>query len=126
MGRALEMPFREVKDVPGADRRPKPRPIKRDAAAGSGIFGPLADREISYKPPQPLLLGRAVAGEALNMELKFFVTAQGEVKEVIPVVSSGSAEADLLGIRYLKRWKFAPAARRGEEWGRIKIVLSRE
>ena len=63
------------------------------------------------------------------MEFKFLVSAQGDIKEIVPLVSSGNAEVDLLGIRYLKSWKFTPlgsADDRSEEWAKARIVLSKE
>ena len=124
MNKVLAMPLAEAKSVPNIIRDSKKPIAKPSIVKESDISGPASAREIFYKPLKPVVPERISGSMPFNMELKFFVTAQGEVKEVIPVVSSGNAEIDLLGIRYLKGWKFMPAAE--EEWGRIKIVLSKE
>ncbi len=131
MNAALSMPFREVKDLPVAVRNIKKVSRGESRAKDTGISGPLAAREVFYRPAKPIVPGWINSNTPFSLELKFFVTAQGDVKEVIPVVSSGNAEIDLLGIRYLKEWKFVPIAERGslsekDEWGRAKIVFSKE
>lgn len=128
MNRAFGLPFREVKDIPNITKNLKKAPVTQGAVRDNDISGPIADRDVFYKPPKPPLPEWINGSMPFNLELKFFVTAQGDVKEVIPVVSSGNAEIDLLGIRYLKGWKFTPAAlgANEEEWGRIKIVLTKE
>lgn len=131
MNRALGLSFREVKDVPNIIKDSKKAPAGPSAAGDSGISGPIAGRKVFYKPPKPTVPEWIASGTLFNLELKFFVSAQGEVKEVIPVVSSGNAEIDLLGIRYLKGWKFTPTAGADsgsakDAWGRIKIVLGKE
>lgn len=136
MNAALSMPFREAKDLPrpAAARSAKKMPPEPagSGAKGMGISGPLADREVFYKPAKPTVPEWVSSSASYSMELKFFVTAQGDVKEVIPVVSSGNAEIDLLGIRYLKEWRFTPIAEGNsssggeDEWGRIKMVFSKE
>jgi len=128
MNAALSMPFREIKDLPAAARNV--RKVSRGesrAKEDTGISGPLAAREVFYRPVKPVVPGWISSNTSFNLELKFFVTAQGDVKEVIPVVSSGNAEIDLLGIRYLKEWKFTPLTGQGrDEWGMAKIVFSKE
>lgn len=128
MSTALRMPFREVKDIPNIVKDLNKPPARPSTAKENNISGPVSGREIFYRPPKPTLPERIGGNMPFSLELKFFVTAQGDVKEVIPVVSSGNAEIDLLGIRYLKGWKFAVANTIAgkEEWGRIKVVLSGE
>lgn len=156
MNRAFSMPFREAKDIPAAARNVKKVSRGKGMAAkkDTGISGPLAAREVFYRPVKPVVPGWISSNTPFNLELKFFVTAQGDVKEVIPVVSSGNAEIDILGIRYLKEWKFTPlqmedthmkqlpkgglsltgfmplakrvSFSKGDEWGRIKMVFSKE
>lgn len=142
MGRAFGMPFREVKDIPAATRNVKKVSRGERETKDTGISGPLAAREVFYRPAKPAAPGWISGDVPFNLELKFFVTAQGDVKEVIPVVSSGNAEIDLLGIRYLKEWKFTPlqiepppkggvsvtgfTSNEKDEWGRVKIVFGKE
>ncbi len=127
MNTALSMPFREVKDLPAAARNVKKVSRGERGTKDIGISGPLAAREVFYRPAKPAVPGWISSDIPFNLELKFFVTAQGDVKEVIPVVSSGNAEIDLLGIRYLKEWKFTSLTGQGrDEWGRAKIVFSKE
>jgi hypothetical protein len=101
---------------------------KPGTASDSEIMGPASEREIFYKPPKPRFPEQVSGSRPFHMELKFFVSAQGDIEEVIPVVSSGNAEVDLLGIRYLKGWKFTPLAGQASkrEWGSVKIILSKE
>ncbi|MDP3789627.1 MAG: hypothetical protein Q8R48_04415 [Candidatus Omnitrophota bacterium] len=127
MNAALSMPFREVKGLPSAVRNVKKVSRDESRIKDTGISGPLAAREVFYRPAKPVVPGWISSNAPFNLELKFFVTAQGDVKEVIPLVSSGNAEVDLLGIRYLKEWKFTPTVTGGgEDWGRVKIIFSKE
>ena len=123
--RALNTQFLEVKSVPSPTKK---APNKSSAYRDSDISGPLAERKVFYRPLKPAVPVRINGSAPFNMEFRFFVSAQGEVGEVVPVISSGNVEVDLLGIRYLKGWKFTPvAANKAEgEWGRIKIILTKE
>ena len=91
------------------------------------VSGNILERELIYRPEKPKLPSW-IEGNAFNLELEFFISAQGEVREVIPVAASGSTEVDLIGIRYLKAWRFAPLskAKGGEEKGRIKFIFEKE
>ncbi len=128
MGKAVGVYFQETKEVPALARSLN-RP-KRPAAIKEGeISWPAASREVFYKPDKPNVPESVSSNMPFNMEFNFLVSAQGDVKEVVPVISSGNAEVDLLGIRYLKSWKFGSLrseAVQKEEWGRAKIVLSKE
>jgi hypothetical protein len=127
-GRILNTPFPEAKSVPDSGRKAV---AKSGNSRDDDIFGALAGREIFYKPPKPAAPEWAAGRAPFNLEFKFLVSAQGEVREVVPVVSSGIAEIDLLGIRYLKGWKFTPlVAVAGSlappgEWGNVKIILAK-
>lgn len=120
---ALGIIFRKDKELPnivkGIGRR------DTHFRGSSGISGAIAEREIIYKPNKPKLPSWITASVPYMVELDFRVSSQGEVKEVVPAVSSGNPEVDLLGIRYLKGWKFAPLTRDrdDEERGRIKLVF---
>lgn len=100
------------------------------------IEGPARFREIIYKPALPDRLrwdeGLGVnlnrLGNSFKMELKFWVTAEGNVEMVERVSSSGHPTIDLVGMRYLKGWRFAPLTAAKEEdderWGVIKLDLN--
>lgn len=105
-------------------KRPKDTQLK----GPSEISGVAAKREVIYKPIKPQVSSRIKPSAPFILELGFSVSAQGEVNEVVPVVSSGDPEVDLLGIRYLKNWKFAPLRENSQESqeGRIKLVFGAE
>ena len=123
ISKALNTLFRKDKEVPSiakADVQKKIYP-----KTGDRIEGAVAEREVIYKPKRPEVPWWITTNEPFNLELEFFVSGQGEVKEVIPVISSGNADVDLLGIRYLKGWRFAPLAKGQDaaEKGRISFSL---
>ena len=127
MGDLIGASFRMTKDVPAFTKRLK-RPGRTAAQKEGGISGAAASREVFYKPEKPRVPRSVLGGAPFNVELKFSVSAQGDVREIIPIVSSGNADVDLLGIRYLKSWKFTPLAggAQDEQWGVARIVLSKE
>lgn len=92
------------------------------------ISSPIVKREVIYKPKKPRLPSWIAASPPFKLELEFSVSAQGEVKEVVPIVSSGDPEVDLLGIRYLKCWRFTPLAQGldGGEKDRIRFIFGEE
>ena len=118
--------FRREKEIPGIVTS---RTAEEPFFKGSGeISGTVADREIMYKPARPELPTWTDVKPPFTLELEFVVSAQGEVKEVVPFISSGNPEIDLMGIRYLKSWRFAPLTKHlnREEEGRIKFIFDRE
>jgi len=124
MRSALAMSIRTAKETPGVIRKRGRRyaPVK---PSGS-ISGSLAGREVIFRPKQPELPSWIDASSPYVLEFELSVSAQGEVSEVVPVVSSGNPEVDLLGIRYMKGWKFVPLAHgtgAGQN-GRIKLVFA--
>lgn len=101
----------------------------------SEITGPARYRQIVYKPDLPAYLkwdeGLGVdldrVGDSFEMELKFWVSPEGKVGLVERVSSSGHPAIDLIGIRYIKGWQFAPLASgqsKDEQWGIIKLNFS--
>lgn len=123
ISRSLGMPFSPVKEVPNiaAKNTMQHVPLKP-----SGRFsGALAEREVIYMPIRPELPSWVDASSRYVLELELSVSSQGEVNEVVPAVSTGNSEVDLLGIRYVKGWKFAPRARESKEdqTGRIKLIF---
>ena len=83
-------------------------------------------REVIYKPKKPALPAWIDATSSFKLELEFIVSAEGEVKEVIPAISSGNPEVDLIGIRYLKNWRFAPLASGLEQKRSIEFTFEAE
>lgn len=98
----------------------------------SQIEGPVRFREVVYKPELPSYLrwdeelgvDLDRLGESFVIELKFRVSAEGKVEFVERISSSGHPTVDLVGIRYLKGWRFAPIASGGskdEQWGIVTL-----
>lgn len=141
MGNKREMPIstdadnidRALNRLPRKDKEIPNFAKKTVATSGySGglgeISGNISDRELIYRPEKPELPAWVSGDLSFSMELEFIVSAQGEVEEVIPVAASGSPEVDLLGIRYLKSWRFAPLAKgaEGQRRNRIKFIFGKE
>lgn len=82
----------------------------------SEIEGPARFREVIYKPELPAYLrwdeGLGVdlgrMGNVFSIELKFRVSPEGKVESIERLSSSGHPTVDLIAIRYLKGWQFAP------------------
>jgi hypothetical protein len=93
------------------------------------LEGPAGKREIIFKP-EPPRIPRGLYGDAeeYRVRLKFFVSADGIVYDLKPVVSSGCPEIDLRTIRFLKRWRFSPLSvvekKKPPAWGiaTVKVV----
>lgn len=101
----------------------------------SEIEGPVRFREVIYKPALPEYLkwdeGLGVdldrLGNRFSIELKFLVSPEGKVISVERISSSGHPTVDLVGMRYLKGWQFAPLKderAKGEQWGTVKLSFS--
>jgi len=99
------------------------------------IKGPVRFREVIYKPDLPSYLRWDESlgvdldrlGDSFNIELKFWVSADGKVELVERISSSGHPTVDLVGIRYLKGWQFAPLPldeSKEKQWGIIKLNFS--
>lgn len=82
---------------------------KRKTKAISFIDGPAKQRELISKP-EPASVPRGVYSneKAHIVKLKFFVSKDGIVRDIEPVVSSGYPEIDLLAVKSLKKWRFSP------------------
>ncbi len=103
----------------------------------SDIGGPLRYREVVYKPELPKFLrwdeslgvDLAGLGESFEVGLKFAVSAEGKVESVERISSSGHPTIDIVAIRYLKGWQFAPlnsGEDRAKQWGTIRLNLKLE
>ena len=89
--------------------------------------GPVENRAVLYNPPLPSLPGWASQeGLRFDLKIKFWVSSQGVVKHAKPEISCGYPELDLLGIRYINRWRFGalgPGSQQASQWGIAKISL---
>ena len=92
------------------------------------VQGPASVRVLLYKPEPPRLPNILdVTDKKFTMKLKFYISADGKVERVQPVSSSGYPDVDLLGVRYIKEWKFEPKRTSAEpEWGIIDLDLEME
>ena len=125
----------------------------RDTAAGNKIVAPdfskenipvilkdaktettHGEREIISKPSAAPTVPAGASGVAgltqdrknFNIELEFTISPDGTVEKVKPVVSSGYPEIDMIGMDYLKKWRFVPMEKPGgqkPETRRIKLEL---
>lgn len=103
----------------------------------SEIEGPARFREVVYKPDLPTFLRWDESlgvdlqglGDSFEVDLKFWVSTEGKVESVERVASSGHPTVDIVAMRYLKGWQFAPA-KAGEDykkqWGTLKLNLKLE
>lgn len=125
IGRALNRGFRTSKEVPKVSTKKKASTPRFTSL--SGIRGAISGREVIYRPKKPRLPAWIDTTSPFKMELEFIVSHQGEVKKVTPIVSSGNVDVDLLGIRYLKGWRFAQLPQvSNEETGRIKFIFEED
>ena len=108
----------------------------------SETAGPARFREVIYKPELPAYLrwdeGLGVdldrLGNIFSIELKFWVSPEGKVESIERLSSSGHPTVDLVGMRYLKGWQFAPLKAGGPkedhgpakagQWGIVKLNFS--
>ena len=87
------------------------------------LEGPVRQRILYYRPERPQL-PRWVDPKKVKTELrfKFWVTPEGSTESIETMVSSGDPEIDLIGMRYLRRWRFNPKEE-GREWGIVSFSL---
>ena len=99
------------------------------------IEGPARFREVIYKPELPAYLRWDESlgvdldrlGNTFSVGLKFQVSPEGKVESVERLSSSGHPTVDIIAIRYLKEWQFAPLKAGGskeEQWGTVKLNFS--
>ncbi len=120
----LQEPYASVKEVP--------RPISSELKTNSSpvpfkIEGPVRDRVVASRPPSPALPEWAtVRALKFAMKLKFWVSPEGIVGEVGPQISSGYPEIDLLGMRYMYKWRFQTlpsSVDQARQWGVISLNI---
>jgi len=97
--------------------------LKKDVARS-----PLGHRAVAFKPDRlpKIPIWIAQDKESFKIELEFAVSATGAVERVTPVVSSGHPKIDMIGMNYLKGWRFAPlkdSEEKLDQTGRIEIEL---
>lgn len=62
--------------------------------------------------------------DSLNMSFQLTVSKDGIVQQSVPILSSGKIELDLLGMSYIRQWRFAP--QETKQSGLLKIHLSKK
>ncbi|MEA3329021.1 MAG: hypothetical protein U9Q08_04810 [Candidatus Omnitrophota bacterium] len=91
------------------------------------LQGPVENRAVLYNPPLPSLPDWASQeGLRFDLKIKFWVSSQGVVKHAKPEISCGYPELDLLGIRYISKWRFGVLGsdfQQAGQWGIAKISL---
>ena len=87
------------------------------------LEGPARQRILYYRPERPQL-PRWVDLKKVKAQLrfKFWITPQGKTESIETLVSSGDPQVDLIGVRYLRRWRFNPRPE-GREWGTVSFPL---
>jgi TonB family protein len=68
-------------------------------------------------------------GDSFEVGLRFSVSPEGKVESVERISSSGHPTVDIVAMRYLKGWQFAPlkaGADGGRQRGTIKLNLKLE
>lgn len=89
-------------------------PLSESADRDFTIEGQARERGVLFRPPSPDYQGlisasqEDIIGEYYKVSLRIIIAADGEVKTVEKLTSSGYPEIDLLAIRYVKKWSFAP------------------
>ena len=88
------------------------------------ITGPLGGRQVIYqeKPEYPAIL-RAKGIESA-VHLRFVVTAEGNVKDVSIVRTSGYPDMDRSAVRALRKWSFVPLDHFEDQEGTIIMTFS--
>jgi len=103
------------------------------------IRGPARYRELVSRPPLPPYLTRVpltrlrsqTTPRTMDLQLRFTLTTGGQVDHVELLRSSGDPLFDLVGLQYLKDWRFAAVNPRdtrhaGESWGQVTLRLDLE
>ncbi|MFH1594330.1 MAG: energy transducer TonB [Candidatus Omnitrophota bacterium] len=93
----------------------------------ASVQGPAKEREIIFKPDGPTVpRGLYSDVDTYTVRLKFFISNNGIVYDVEPVVSSGSPGIDLEALRFLKRWRFSPDNLENKDksaWGVVTVEV---
>lgn len=120
-----------LKDVIREDKATVPYFFKGASFASKHIEfdSPLKERAVIFKPEEipkvPMWITQEE--ESFKIELEFTVSPNGIIEEVRPIVSSGYPNVDVIGMDYLKRWRFAPlepSEEQKDQSGRIEVELN--
>lgn len=108
-------------------------------SAPAWIRGPARRRELVYRPPMATFLNQVRLtrlrskdiARTVDIELKFTLLMNGQVDQVEIIRSSGDPLLDLMGLRYLKEWKFSMVDPKdvrihSDSWGRVVLRLDLE
>jgi len=117
--------------------QPFDKVMVRYKTSPSEIEGPARFREVIYKPELPTFLRWDESlgvdlqglGDSFEIGLSFSVSPEGKVESVERISSSGHPTVDIVAMRYLKGWQFAPlkaGADGGKQRGTIKLNLKLE
>jgi len=96
----------------------------------SQIKGPVAAREVTFKPELPPLVRWPTKMEHdldvdnFEIELKFWVNKDGSVEFMEKLSSCGYPQIDIMAMRYMNMWRFAPLLPgkfTGSQWGRLRL-----
>ena len=90
-----------------------------------GIMGPAAQRKLTFVPPPPVVKGE---GEA-EVEMRFWIRANGTVGGVVPVTQSGDAALEEMATDYLRQWRFRslPGSEpQVDTWGTVTVRFESE
>jgi len=101
-----------IRKVTGAEK-------KRIPNVKLGVEGPISERRILYKPP----LQKIVSEHSVQIKLKFWVTPNGIVDQIIPV-ERGGTKLESVAIRFLKEWRFDPLpanVKQERQWGILTV-----
>ena len=93
--------------------------LKRASNMRFGIEGPIASRKILYRPPLP----KVITEHSVQVKLKFWVTSDGIVDQVIPI-ERGGTKMELVAIHFLKKWRFeplSPSIKQERQWGVLTV-----
>jgi len=96
-----------------------------NASKKPGIMGPAAQRELTFVPPPPVVKGE---GEA-EVEMRFWIRANGTVGGVVPVTQSGDAALEEMATDYLRQWRFRslPGSEpQVDTWGTVTVRFESE
>ncbi len=90
------------------------------------IDGPAGERALLYRPEPPRYPGWWLKDirYTFDMRLKFWVSPSGKVSNVKVLTSSGYPEIDLVGVRYLRGWRFEALADNEPQrniWGTVEL-----
>jgi len=129
--------FAHEKQLPHAVTRVAVTP--RVATVPVWIRGPARLREVLHRPPLAPHLDRVPltrlrsrdVSTMVELHLRFTLTASGQVDRVDVLRSSGDPLLDLVGVQYLKDWRFAALDSKEPRgppasWGEVTLRLALE